>query len=655
VNDYHIEHHTPGRTLPSLPRSRPAVAPLGAAAVLFAARMLGEPLGLALPGVQEVLDATGATRSRAYELAGEVLDFLPTLERPRGRPLAAREPEPERELGPRSTIPAEVLRFVMRHPGCVHGRGQRKRYGDRFRRFVVELRARHADVPLEDFSSLAHVPLGTLKSWLSTTPAELSSNAPESYDEQSLATTDADTESRAPSVTAARVAVVLTAYEGWHGGFRDFCDHVQRELHVAWGRDTIAQVLELHGVRLARRRPGRSPDELALRGAFQTFFPGAQWVGDGMTVSVGVGGGEQVVLNFELQCDAFTGAFVGISIRDTEDSAAVIESFEHGIATTGAAPLAELLDNKPSNHTEEVDGTLGDTIRLRSTPERPQNKAHVEGAFGLFATTAPPIELDLRATARDVAAQVLGLVTTTWARASNHRPRSDRGDRSRAQLYALEPTADQIAEAQRAFEERRRRQDLARRTLEARQRPDVAVFLDDAFGRLGLLDPERHVRLAISRYRFDAIVAGVAIFETKLGRGTLPDGVDARYLLGIVRNLDEEQEGRLIAETLLRLRRQARDITLARLERERAELCDRGSAHEILAALIDHALLDESALDRAFWLDAVGDFVTAPMATGDRDDRYQAATRCIHATFRSPPRRRHEAVRGLAARLVPLA
>lgn len=37
-----------------------------------------------------------------------------------------------------------------------------------------------------------------------------------------------------------------------------------------------------------------------------------------------------------------------LGIRDNEDSLAVIESIRDGIATTGAAPLAELLDNKPS-------------------------------------------------------------------------------------------------------------------------------------------------------------------------------------------------------------------------------------------------------------------------------------------------------------------
>src|SRR5690606_22165912 len=201
---------------------------------------------------------------------------------------------------------------------------------------------------------------------------------------------DARAGSPSPSLTSVHIDSVLASYAGWCGSFRGFCEHIQRDLRINWGRDTIAHVLELHGARRPQRRGGRSPDELALRGSFQTFFPGAQWVGDGMSVPVTIGG-EVVKLNFELQCDAFSGAFVGISIRDEEDSTAVIESFQNGIATRGAAPLAELLDNRPSNHTAEVDAALGDTIRIRSTVQRAQNKAHVEGAFGLFSTTSPPL------------------------------------------------------------------------------------------------------------------------------------------------------------------------------------------------------------------------------------------------------------------------
>jgi hypothetical protein len=618
--------------------------------VLLAARLLGEPLGLELPPARAIVAAAGVTRSRAYEAAAQVVDFVLRLERRVGRPPAQRAPAPLRRDD--ESVSRAVLGFVMTHPGCVHGGNERQRYGDDFRRFVVALRAEHPALSVEDFAASAAVPLGTLRSWLAAPSTERV--AKPAVAAVAAPAADARAGSSSPSLTTAHIDSVLASYVGWCGSFRGFCEHVQRELCIGWGRDTIAHVLELHGARQAQRRGGRSPDELALRGSFQTFFPGAQWVGDGMSVPVTIGS-EIVKLNFELQCDAFSGAFVGISIRDEEDSTAVIESFRDGIATTGAAPLAELLDNKPSNHTAEVDAALGDTLRIRSTVRRPQNKAHVEGAFGLFSTTAPPLELNHRASARQIAAQVLGLVTTAWARATNHHPRTSRGGASRAQLYAIEPTAEQITAARSALEERRRRQELARQTLEARQRPDVRAFLDAAFERLELLDPERHVRLAIARYPLDAIIAGVAIFESKQRTGSLPDDVDARYLLGIVRNVHEQREGELVADALLRLRRQAGDLALERLVREHEALqSPQRPAREVLDVLVDRALLCERALDRRFWLDALAGFVaTAP--DDERDARYRAAARCINATFRAEPRRRERAVRVLAERLVPLA
>ncbi len=124
---------------------------------------------------------------------------------------------------------------------------------------------------------------------------------------------------------------------------------------------------------------------MALRGAFETFFPHAQWIGDGTLLPVtivGPGGPELHVFNLELDADAYSGAFVGAHVSLVEDSEAVITAFRDAVAETGKKPLALLLDNKPSNHTAEVDKAIGDTLRIRATPFRPENKAHVEGGFG---------------------------------------------------------------------------------------------------------------------------------------------------------------------------------------------------------------------------------------------------------------------------------
>src|SRR5262249_18363162 len=139
-----------------------------------------------------------------------------------------------------------------------------------------------------------------------------------------------------------------------------------------------------------------------------------------------------------------SGGFVGVSVRDAEDAEAITEAFHDGVATTGEAPLALLLDNKPSNHCPHVVDVLGDaTIRIRATPFRPQNKAHVEGGFGLFQQSIPALELHAQSP-REIAKRVVELIVQTWARTINHRPRHDRGRRSRVDLYSERPTVEQI-------------------------------------------------------------------------------------------------------------------------------------------------------------------------------------------------------------------
>jgi len=236
-------------------------------------------------------------------------------------------------------------------------------------------------------------------------------------------------------------------------------------------------------------------------------------VGDGKQLGV-VLDGRTFRLNLELDIDAATGAAVGISVRDEEDSAAVIEAFEHGVETTGAPPLALLLDNRPSNHVPEVDAALDDTMRIRATLGRPQNKAHCEGAFGLFSQKVPPLELDTR-DPRTLAKTVAELVATTFFRALNRAPRRDRDGKTRVDLYVQPVTSEQREAAAAALRERMRKQELAQETRAARLDPSVRALLDDAFARLGLLDPERHVRDAIACYPRDAIVDAIAISRSR--------------------------------------------------------------------------------------------------------------------------------------------
>lgn len=612
-----------------------ALPPTWLAAVLLLGRAIAERHELPCASGDAIVKAIGASKSQAYEVASELAALLPTLVRTPGRP-AKEEPAPPSNAA--VDVTRAALAYVMSHPGCVDRGAKRQRYSAEFRRFVLGLHLTHASLELEVFADGVGVPMGTLKDWLRNPCESQQASKPQSPAQGELETL--------------HIQSVLDAWTRWQGSFLDFCGHVQRDLRVPFGRDLVRRILHTHGRRAPERRTGRGPDEIALRGAFRTYFPGAQWVGDGMQVPVVVAG-HHFVFNLELNVDAHSGAFVGASVRDNEDSAAVVEAFADGVATSGAPPLALLLDNKPSNHTVDVDAALGATILIRATPERPQNKAHVEGAFGLFSQILPPLVLDIGTNARDVARRFLGLIVAVWARTINHRPRKDRGGRSRVDLYSDAIDAEQLEQARRELRELAERQKRAQRTLEARRRPEVLALLDEYFAKQALLDPQRHIRVAIAGYPINAILSGLSTFDAKRRTGMLPDGVDARYLLGIVKNVAAKTEGELFAEILYKNRIEMRDRFLATMRAEREALRSEPDVALLVGICAEKAMAAEGPLGRAFWLDAIVETLRG-QPESDRQRLYQHAARQLESYFDVAPRDRHDAIRYVADRLVPL-
>jgi len=606
------------------------------AGVLLCACRLTKSLGLAMPAVADVLDATGATRSRAYEVARELREMLPALVRPPGRPHAEATAAPPSKI---AELQREALRFLMSHPGCARLERERMRYHDSWRGFVVALHERHSDVALPELADALCMPLGTLEGWLRQPRVEAT--------EAETVEADDDVERDAK---LARIETVLGAWRGWIGDFSAFCEHVRRELRIDVGKTMIASILFAHGERTPVRRAGRSRDEHALRGAFETFFGGAQWVADGKTVEIVIDG-EVLRVNLELVVDAATDAAVGVDVRDEEDAAALVAAFEDGVTTTDEAPLALLVDNRPSNHTPEVDAALGDTMRIDATPYRAQNKAHVEGAFGLFAQKIPPIDIDT-SDSRNLARTIALLVATTFLRVLNRAPRRDRGGLSRVDLYAQEVTEEEREAARASLHERMRKQQLARETRAARVDPEMRALLDDAFARLSLLDPERRVRDAIACYPCDAVVDATAIFDTKQRRGSLPHGADARYLLGIVRNLHHIHEADAITQALLRERIDARDRFLAPLLRDRDAVLADVDLDARLHAFTRRLVEAEREIDRHFWIDALA--LVAPCDDDARHEFARRSARRIHACFRLDPPERHRLVRMLLRRIMPV-
>jgi hypothetical protein len=597
--------------------------------------------GLRRPKVADVVREAGVSRAWLYEVKARILDMAPSALRPPGRPARPPVADPDPRTARRQQLAYEAFEYLILHPGAIEGGSARRRYSDAYRRFVLEQRERYPELNREELAAAVHVPLRTLSDW---TRADLSEIASEARPKRVAPVEPARLE---------RIESILGAWQQWKGSFSAFCTHVEEHLRIPYRRTLVARILEEHGLRKPRRRPGRSPDERALRDQFETFFPGAQWSADGTPLTVEVAG-ERFTFNVELVVDTDSDAPLGLSIRDEEDGQAVVDAFEDARQAAGEQPLALLLDNRPSNHTAAVDEALGDTLRMRSTPGRAQNKAHSEGAFGLLAQTAPPLVVPSVAR-RDVAFAALALVLTTWARTLNHKPRLDRGGRSRAELYrAAEPTAEEVDEARRALEDLVRKQEQARLTLLARQDPVVRRTLEEAFVRLELDDPEGHQRAAIGRYPLDHVLAGIAIYEGKRAAGTLPDGVDARYLLGIVRNLAHEDEGIHVAEALWRARLAARDQILVSLDRQREhDVTAASDSLDLTCRLVDWAMASTRTLDRSFWLRALADAIGAEPEDA-RHALFRVAARRIHATHAVPHGERLAATRRLAAMVLPV-
>lgn len=152
----------------------------------------------------------------------------------------------------------------------------------------------------------------------------------------------------------------------------------------------------------------------------------------------------------------------------------------------------------------------------------------------------------------------------------------------------------------------------------------------------------------------DTILAGLAIFRGKKEAGTLPEGVDIRYLEGIVRHTTWEDEGMATARALLRERLLARDAVLTSLRARRRLVERRHRERESLRrALVDLALEAPRRLDQAWWLEALAEHIrTEKEAAWPRLFRQPA--RRIHTRRRCLEHTRERLVRHLAAEVFPL-
>jgi hypothetical protein len=592
-------------------------------------------LRLPHPSATEILRATRARRSPAYARRARLRRAVPALDRPPGRP----------SVPPPAEITHRMLCFLIEHPGAVCRTGTRRRYSASLQRFVLDLRAQFPDLDEAVFARAVQIPPGCLRVWRRRGEPR---SAPQ----------------RQPSPPAAAVsgagpaADVVRAYVSWNGSLAGFCEHVRVNLGIPWTRGVISRLLEEHGLRAPAARSRRRAE--SARGVFQTFFPGAQWVADGSELTVRVNG-EPHRFNLELVVDTDSGAIAGASLRDCEDGRAVVDAFRDAVATTGTRPLSLLLDRRPCNLTDEVGRGIGDTARIYAGRGRPQSKGHVEGAFGLFAQSRPPLEITA-GNQRELAQELLRLVVQCWARTLNHQPRRRRGGRSRVELWqAAAASPQQVSSAITAMRERVERQmrrHPGRRWARAR---GSRAFLAHGLARLGISDRDGMVLRALDDHPFEAVLAGLATYEGKRASGTLPESADGRYLIGIVRRIAEHDEGVHIAEALWSTRAAARAHLLRWLVETRGAGAPRRGPgarpddrpEDIIDQMVDHALAAPTKVERRLWLAALAEAMRD--RAGAAPTLYRRAIRRIHASPALAYTEQLACARALAAELAPMA
>ena len=363
------------------------------------------------PTTEDVLQMTGSGRSQAYAMAARLRELLGTVAGKPGRPASELVPEVAQKAVNRA-----ILDYLMRHPGSAYVERERYCYLDEFGRFIVGLLEPGQPgfgLSVAQLSDASQIPLGTLKSWFGQRAI---------YEHEDPPATSLRQEHRHQ---------ILNLYQAWEGSFTAFGRWVREEHRLNYGDTAIRSLLQDAGLLQRRSRKSVTQD----RGSYQKLFPGAQWLGDGSTMKVHCipvqWGGEAFLFNLEAILDVDSNALVSVDVSDSENEAAVLRAFQDGLATAGKAPLSLSLDNKPCNHTpaiEQATAQAGTTL-LPTTPFRPQSKAPLEGAFGLFKQCFPELIL-CGDNPRELARLVLLLVFSAWALGRNGRPRKNLGKKS---------------------------------------------------------------------------------------------------------------------------------------------------------------------------------------------------------------------------------
>jgi len=425
--------------------------------------------------------------------------------------------------------------------------------------------------------------------------------APASNSGGNPATASDASESPQAAVGGVRFSLEMTRifheWDQWRGSFAAFVEHL-RTLQLHHGKRWVRAVLYLAAACQLLRRP---PPKPAGRGSTFRPLPGLQWTSDGKQFNVVVDG-RTFTITWQPMTDVGSTATVGSAVRPEEDTAGLVASLEEGVRTTGAPPAALLLDNKACNDSEALHDALPEgTILMHATRARPQNKAVIEGQFGLFAQELGPVIANVdTSTPEAIALSVGEAVVRGYAQGRNRRPRA--GGKSAFELYRDAIHTPEVVTAQiETLQAIKRRVDEREKREAARRDPRVAAALEDAMLRLALVD-DGDVLASLRNLPLVVVQTAIATFAAKRDAGSLPVDAGLRYLAGIARNCQSERELRFFEEHLVDQLARSGDLVLSYLKRKAAALDDLDLGERLLA-IVRERLAVREPVAQVFWHD----------------------------------------------------
>lgn len=550
---------------------------------------------------QQVVQKLGVARSYVY-------DLYPKIEAAVARGLDDKRDE-ESIDGPelrRLEVRNAVLEYRLEHPGCWVA-GGRTVYSPELVAFVLELASKSIGPRMSqaDFAAACGIPLPTLKDWLADKARQLAlpfvpaaPAAPPAPPEPttSPATSPQPADGEQPDLgLSLEMKRIIAAYENWQGTLPAFVLYL-RGLGLHYGRERVSQILHLAAKRKLLRRPPPPPP---ARGSTLRPPPGIQWTSDGMQLKVVVD--NQIYdVNWQPTVDVGSSATVGSVVRPEEDTAGVLAAVADGVQTTGAPPAALLLDNKACNKSPVLaDALAPETFVMHTTLGRGQNKAIIEGGFGLFAQGLGPLIATVDTSSPEcIALCVADAVTRAYEQGRNHHPRRD--GRTPYELYRdADHSPEEIAAAIERLRAIKERIDSREARELARLDPAVAATIEYACQRFAFVD-DGDVAASLRSLPLPAIQSAVAIYAAKQRAGSLPLDAGIRYFAGIARNCQHERELLCFEQELVDQLERTGKLVRDRLERKAADFAALDLAPR-LRAIVDELLTVAAPIAQIFW------------------------------------------------------